>query len=86
MLEFLKCRTSLAMDEEASENKQKERNAFRSYKDKLVGVIPGAYEKAFGFASNMDEGVESDGEEDSLCEGMVAISLFKEEKARIREP
>ena len=34
----------------------------------------------------MDEGVESDGEEDSLCEGMVAISLFKEEKARIREP
>ena len=74
------------MDEEASANIEKERNAFRSYKDKIVGDIPRAYEQAFGFASNIDEGVESDGEEDSLCKGMVAISLFKEEKARIKEP
>nr|POE59598.1 hypothetical protein CFP56_15800 [Quercus suber] len=34
----------------------------------------------------MDEGVESNEEEDSLYEGMVAISLSKEEKVRIREP
>lgn len=42
------------MDEDDSANKEKERNAFRRYKDKLVGDIPGAYEQAFGFSSNME--------------------------------
>ena len=60
-------------------------NAVRSYKDKLVGDIPGAYEQAFGFEAFMEDEVDSDCEESSLCEGMVAISLSKEEKVRIRE-
>lgn len=34
----------------------------------------------------MDEEAESDVEEANLCEGTVAISLSKEEKARIGEP
>ena len=67
-------------------NSGKETNAFRSYKDKLVGDIPSAYEQAFGFEATMEEEAESDCEESSLCEGMVAISLLKEENARIREP
>ena len=61
-------------------------NAGRSYKDKLVGDIPGAYEQAFGFDAFMEDEADSDCEESSLCEGMVAISLSKEEKIRIREP
>nr|POE98890.1 hypothetical protein CFP56_44652 [Quercus suber] len=74
------------IDENHSENTGNEKNAFRSYKDKLVGDIPGAYKQAFGFEANMDEEVESNVKEVNLCEGMVAISLSKEEKARIREP
>ena len=31
-----------------------------SYRDKLVGSIPGAFEKAFGFDSAMQEDVEFD--------------------------
>nr|POF12083.1 uncharacterized protein CFP56_08850 [Quercus suber] len=61
-------------------------NAFRSYKDKLVGDIPGAYEQAFGFDTFMEDEADSDCEETSLCEGMVAVSLSKEEKVRIRGP
>nr|POF08943.1 uncharacterized protein CFP56_22816 [Quercus suber] len=61
-------------------------NAFRSYKDKLVGDIPGAYEQAFGFDAFMEDEADSDCEETSLCEGMVAVSLSKEEKVRIRGP
>ncbi|XP_065634508.1 uncharacterized protein LOC136069677 [Quercus suber] len=34
----------------------------------------------------MEDEADSDCEESSLCEGMVAISLSKEEKVRIREP
>lgn len=62
------------------------KNLFRSYKDKLVGDIPGAYEQAFGFYANMDEEAESDAEEDNLYEGMVAISLYKEEKLELKRP
>ena len=58
----------------------------RSYRDKLVGSIPGAYEQAFGFASGMDEEVYSNDEDDELCEGMVSLKLSKEEKSRIRAP
>nr|POF05057.1 hypothetical protein CFP56_35619 [Quercus suber] len=57
-----------------------------SYKERLVGAIPGAYVQAFGFESAMEEEIESDEEEDDLCEGMTALKLSKEEKRRIREP
>lgn len=71
---------------ETTLSNEKERNTFRSYKDKLVGDIPGVYEQAFGVVANMEEEVQSDVEEDYLCEGMVAILLSKKEKTRIREP
>ncbi|KAL0001445.1 hypothetical protein SO802_015226 [Lithocarpus litseifolius] len=74
------------LDGDHSQSNEKGRNTFRSCKDKLVRDIPGAYEQAFGFAANMEEEVESNVEEDYLCDGMVAISLSKEEKTRIREP
>ena len=38
-----------------------------SYKDRLVGSIPGAYEQAFGFETSMEEDIESDEEEEVLC-------------------
>lgn len=37
-----------------------------SYKDKLVGAIPGAFKQAFGFGNSMHEDLESDTEDDSL--------------------
>ena len=40
-------------------------NKVESYKDKLVGAIPGAFAQAFGFDCSMQEDVESDNEEDS---------------------
>lgn len=58
----------------------------RSYKDLLVGSIPGAYEQAFGLDSSMDEEVSSDEEDDELCEGMVSLKHSKDEKTRIRAP
>lgn len=57
-----------------------------SYKERLVGSISSAYVQAFGFESSMEEEIESDEEEDVLCEGMIALKLSKEEKRRIREP
>ena len=35
-------------------------NNMESYKDKLVGAIPGAFAQAFGFDCSMQEDVESD--------------------------
>ena len=58
----------------------------RSYKERLVGAIPSDYVQAFGFESSMEEEIESDEEEDVLCEGMTALKLSKQEKCRIREP
>lgn len=56
----------------------------RSYKDKLIGEIPGAYEQAFGFKSIMDEGVESDDETTDLNAGIAAVNLFSERKSKMR--
>ena len=57
-----------------------------SYKDTLVGEIPGAYEQAFKFdvGRTFEDDTETDLE--SLIEGMVDVSLFKETLMRIREP
>ena len=52
----------------------------RSYKDKLVGEIPGAYEQAFGFENTMEEGVESDDETADLNVGIAAVNLPRERK------
>ncbi|XP_050261258.1 uncharacterized protein LOC126706038 [Quercus robur] len=59
-----------------------------SYKDRLVGDIPGAYAQAFRFDKEEEakEEAESDTELDDLVEGMVDVKLSKETKARIRAP
>nr|POF23202.1 hypothetical protein CFP56_48473 [Quercus suber] len=57
-----------------------------SYKDSLVGDIPGAYEQAFKLDNVWDDGEESDTEMEPLIEGMADVKLSKETKARIRAP
>ena len=57
-----------------------------SYKDSLVGEIPGAYEQAFKFERSSEEEYESDEDVEPLTEGMAEVRLFKETQSRIREP
>ena len=61
-----------------------------SFKDKLMGDIPGAFVKAFEFENLMDEDVESDceNEEEAVQNrvGRVNVRLSKETKRRIRGP
>uniref|UniRef100_A0A2N9H4L7 CCHC-type domain-containing protein n=1 Tax=Fagus sylvatica TaxID=28930 RepID=A0A2N9H4L7_FAGSY len=60
-----------------------------SYKDSLIGVIPGAYEHAFfGNSMEEDEIISSDEEEDEEPpeEGEVVIKFTRELKHRIRAP
>nr|POE70881.1 hypothetical protein CFP56_76266 [Quercus suber] len=57
-----------------------------SYKDCLVGDIPGAYEKAFKFDRTGEEDYKSNAELEPLTEGMAEVRLTKETKARIRAP
>nr|POE75443.1 hypothetical protein CFP56_50698 [Quercus suber] len=61
-----------------------------SFKEKLVGDIPGAYVKAFEFENLMDEDVESDCENEEVANrnrvGRVNVKLSKETKRRIRGP
>ena len=61
-------------------------SGFSSYRDRLVGAIPGAYEQAFGFASSVHGDGEMDEDAADLREGCVAIGLSREEKQRIRAP
>ena len=60
-----------------------------SYKDSLIGVLPGAYEYAF-FGNNMeDDGIISSDEEEDVEppeEGEVVIKFTRELKHRIRAP
>ena len=57
-----------------------------SYKEKLVGAIPGAFAQVFGFDSSMQEDLESDNEEVNDQDGSIRIGFTKEEKARMRAP
>ena len=56
----------------------------RSYKDKLVREIPGAYEQAFGFENTMEEGVESDDETADLNARIAVVNLSSERKSKMR--
>ena len=62
----------------------------KSFKDKLVGVIPGAFAKAFDLTDQMEEDPDSD--DDNVEVGdlsrvrVVAMKLSKETKRRIRGP
>ena len=57
-----------------------------SYKDSLVGEIPGAYEQAFKFEKSNEEEYESDVDVEPLIEGMAEVKLSKETKLHIKEP
>ena len=62
----------------------------KSFKDKLVGEIPGAFAEAFDLTDQMEEDPDSDDDDvdigDSSRVGMVAMKLSKETKRRIRGP
>ena len=57
-----------------------------SFKDKLVGEVPGTYSQAFAFSDSMDAESELDEETEDIREGFAAIRLSKETKQRIRAP
>ena len=59
------------------------RNA-RSYRDKLLGETPGAFEQAFGLSNDMEEDAESNIDEDKNIGGNMVVCLTKEEKTRMR--
>nr|POE60543.1 uncharacterized protein CFP56_65433 [Quercus suber] len=58
----------------------------KTFKDKLMGEIPGAYAKAFDFSDLLDMEAESDEEVEELREGLAAVKLTRETKLRIRKP
>ena len=47
----------------------------RTFKEKLVGEIPGAYAEAFDFSDLLDMEAESDDEVEELREGLAAVKL-----------
>ena len=57
-----------------------------SYKDSLIGDIPGAYQQAFKLDNVWDDDEESDTKVVPLIEGMVKVMLSKETKTYIRAP
>ena len=57
-----------------------------SFKDKLVGEIPGAFSQAFCFGDSMDEEVVSDEEVETIREGLAAVRFPRELKRQIRTP
>ena len=57
-----------------------------SFKEKLIGDIPGAYTQAFNFSDIMEYDEESDEEVENLREGLVAVKLTKDFKKKIRTP
>ena len=57
-----------------------------SYKDTLLGDIPGAYEQAFKFDLVKDDVEDSNSDLEPLIEGMVDVKLPKETLLCIREP
>jgi hypothetical protein len=56
----------------------------RSYKDKLLGEIPGAFAQAFKFSDVVEADEDSDEEIEEISEGMASVRLSKETKLLIR--
>lgn len=63
-----------------------EKVKFVSYKEKLAGIIPGAYAEAFGFQEDIEEDALSDDEMTELADGVAAVKRSKATKLRIRSP
>lgn len=74
------------LDMGASNYRDESSSPKASFKDKLVGVIPRAYDQAFNFSIGMEEDSDFDDEVLELREGIAAVKLSKEEEQRIRAP
>lgn len=57
-----------------------------SFKDKLLGEIPGAYVQAFDFSEYVEDEMESDSEVETLRKGFAAVKFSKALKQHIRAP
>lgn len=57
-----------------------------SFKEKLIGEIPGAFKQAFDLENHMDMEVESDDEFSEIPLGEAVVKLSGERKASIRAP
>ena len=55
-------------------------------KEKLMGVIPGAFKQAFGLQGIMQEEEESNIDEEPAHEGWASVLFSREDKARMRAP
>ena len=61
-------------------------NLNASFKDRLVGEIPGAFSQAFSFEDGMDDDAGSDEEVETLRQGLLSVKLSREFKQKIRKP
>ena len=61
-------------------------NLNASFKDRLVGEIPGAFSQAFSFEDGLDDDAESDEEVETLRQGLLSVKLSREFKQKIRKP
>ena len=84
----LSCSTKKCKESHQTTGDRNENHMARmgSYRDKLVGSIPGAFEKAFGFDSAMQEDVESDQEDENALDDNIKVCFSREEKTRMRAP
>ncbi|KAL0015066.1 hypothetical protein SO802_002135 [Lithocarpus litseifolius] len=57
-----------------------------SFKDKLIGEIPGAYVQAFDFSEYIEDEMEAEPVVETLREGFAAVKISKELKQHIRAP
>jgi len=55
-----------------------------SFRDKLLGEIPGAYNQAFAFDKKMEADIESNEEMEEQREGFIVVKLSKDVKHCIR--
>ena len=55
-----------------------------SFKDKLLGEIPRAYNQTFAFDEKMEANIDFDEEVEELREGFAAVKLSKDVKHRIK--
>ena len=61
-------------------------NQTGTFKDRLVGEVPGAYTQAFSFGDLIEDDIESDHEVEALRERLVVVKFSKDFKHEIRSP
>ena len=61
-------------------------NTNATFRDKLLGEIPGAFSQSFNFEDGMDDDAESDEEVETPRQGLLAVKIPTELKRRIHEP